>query len=106
MELEDVLRMVPAVGVAIGLGLFYARQNKQSAGMADKIRAELSATESLSLPELVVRVGLKDGFLSRGKLMNVLNPMIASGELSKEEPPGTTMKNRLGVLRFRRNAKP
>lgn len=105
MELEDVLKLVPAVGVAIGLGIFYSRQNKLSANLGDKIRAELLSTESLSLPELVVRVGLKDGFISRGKVMNVINPMVASGELSQEEPPGTTMKNRLGVLRFRLRTK-
>jgi hypothetical protein len=30
--------------------------------------------------------------------------MVASGEIIQEEPPGTTIKNRLSVLRFRLRA--
>ncbi len=106
MDFEDVLKLAPVVGVVVGLGIFYARQGKVTARLRDQIRAELSTVESLSLPELVTRAGLRDGFMSRGKLMNIINPMVASGELSQEEPPGTTIKNRLSVLRFRLRTKP
>ena len=97
---------LPFVGVAIGLGIHFARQRRFSAVMIDKIRVALADVDSLALPELVTRVGLRDGFLGRGKLMNVIHPMVASGELLQEEPPGTTMRTRLGVLRFRLRAKP
>jgi hypothetical protein len=103
--MDDLLRIAPAIGIAIGLGIYYARQGKVADDFEAKIRAELAGVDSLALPELVTRVGLKDGFMSRGKLMNVLNPMVASGELVQEEPPGTTMKDRLGVIRFRLAAK-
>ena len=97
-----MLKIAPVVGVSVGLAIHFARQQRIAATMGDKIRAELAQTESLSLPELVRRVGLRDGFISRGKVMNVLGPMVAAGEIVQEEPPGTTIKTRLSVLRFRR----
>lgn len=106
MELENVVSLAVGIGIFLGLVIHFARQKRLSKSIGEKIRRELAAVESLTLPELVTRVGLRDGFLSRGKVMNVLNPMVASGELSQEEPPGTTMKTRLGVLRFRLRAKP
>lgn len=102
MDIANVVTVASAAGVAIGLGIYSARQKKDSAGMSDKIRQALTSAESLTLPELVAHVGLNDGFMSRGKVMAVLNPMVASGELLQEEPPGTTAKDRLSVLRFRR----
>jgi hypothetical protein len=51
---------------------------------------------------LVLAAGLTDGFMSRGKVMSVLNPMVASGEVAQDEPPGTTVANRLAALTFRR----
>ncbi len=101
MEFSDPLVIGPVVGVAIGLGVYFAHQGRQSKDIGDRIRKELATAESLSLPELVVRLGLKDGFMSRGKVMGVLNPMVASGEVLQEEPPGTTMNDRLDVLRVR-----
>jgi hypothetical protein len=92
---------LPLVGVTIGLILYFTRQRRRSVEVGTKVRIELSKAESLTLPELVMRLGMQDGFLSRGKVMNVLNPMVASGELMQEEPPGTNFTNRLGVLRFR-----
>jgi hypothetical protein len=90
-----------ALGIIIGLTLYFRTQKRRSASMGARIRSELATAESLTLPELVAKVGLRDGFLSRGKVMNVVNPMVAAGELLQEEPPGTTMKTRLSVLRFR-----
>jgi hypothetical protein len=101
MDFDDVLKIAPVVGVIIGMGIYQARQRTVATNMAEKIRNELASADSLSLPELVTRLGFKDGFINRGKVVNVLNPMVMSGELDKEEPPGTTMKNRLSVMRFR-----
>jgi hypothetical protein len=106
MDLEDVLKVAPAVGVVIGLGIYSARQKRAAAAMSEKIRAELSGVDSLALPELVTRLGFKDGFYNRGKVMNVINPMVTAGEILSEEPPGTTIADRLSVLRFRLRAKP
>ena len=101
MSGSAVVGMAVAVGIGAGLAVHFSRQAKISKGFADRIRAELRGAESLTLPELVTRLGLKDGFHSRGKLMGALNPMVAAGEVTQEEPPGTTMKDRLSVLRFR-----
>ena len=96
----------PAVGVALGLGLYYARTTKKEIALEARIREELakarsSGGEPLPLPALVRHIGLSDGFFNRGKVMSVLAPMVASGEVLQEEPEGTTTKNRLEVLRFR-----
>jgi hypothetical protein len=88
-------------GVGIGLGIYLALQRRRSANVGEKVRTELAGAKSLSLPELVTKLGMRDGFYNRGKVLNVLNPMVARGELLQEEPPGTTFKNRLSVLRFR-----
>ncbi len=101
MEFEDVLKVAPVVGVAIGLAMYRARQSRVAGGMSDRIRKELAGVDSLSLPDLVTRLGMRDGFMSRGKVMTIINPMVAAGEVVQEEPPGTTVKTRLGVLRFR-----
>lgn len=106
MSLQDALVIAPGLGVGIGLAIHFARQRSMNAKLTTKILSELSKNESLTLPELVTRAGLRDGFLNRGKLMNAINPMVSSGQLSQEEPPGTTMKNRLSVLRFRLRALP
>ena len=106
MNLQDALVIAPGVGVGIGLAIHFARQRRMNAQLASKVLSELSRNESLTLPELVTRAGLSDGFMNRGKLMNAINPMVASGQLSQEEPPGTTMRNRLSVLRFRLRALP
>lgn len=102
----DLVTLAPAVGVALGLGLYYARTSKKELDLEARLRdaltqARASGEEPIPLPALVVRVGLSDGFLGRGKVMSVLAPMVASGEVIQEEPEGTTVKNRLEVLRFR-----
>lgn len=101
MSFDPVLLAAPGIGVAIGLGIHLARQRRQNEQLHAKILAELNKEGSLTLPELVTRCGMRDGFLNRGKLISALNPLVASGQLTQEEPPGTTMKNRLSVLRFR-----
>jgi hypothetical protein len=97
---EAFVSAAAAVGVTVGLVLQQSRQRAQVEAWKTKIVAEIGAAGALTLPELVVKLGLKDGFMSRGKVMTVLNPLVASGQLTQEEPPGTTMKNRLSVLRF------
>jgi len=99
--MDNIIEIASGVGVAIGLAIVATRQKKQAAVAGPQIVAALREAGSLTLPELVVRLGLKDGFLSRGKVMNLVNPMVANGELVQSEPPGTTMKNRLEVLTFR-----
>ena len=69
--------------------------------LLDRIRAELGTAESLTLPGLVTRLGMSDGFMNRGKVMAAINPLVAAGELAQEEPPRTTVTERLSVLRFR-----
>lgn len=101
MDAGAVVAVAAGVGVAVGLGIHFARTSKKNAAMAERIREELRGAESIALPDLVTRLGLPDGFMSRGKVMAVLNPMVAAGEVLQEEPPGTTVKDRLSVLRFR-----
>ncbi len=100
MSFENVVGIASGVGVTVGLLIHSMRQRKQAATLGEKVLAELRAAESLTLPELVVKMGLSDGFMNRGKMMNVLNPLVASGQVLQTEPPGTTMKNRLSVLTF------
>lgn len=105
MELSAV-SIGAVVGVTVGLAIHFVRQARLSAKIESSILQALEAVESLTLPELVVHAGLRDGFLSRGKVMNAIHPLVAAGILLQEEPPGTTMKNRLSVLRFRLKARP
>ncbi len=100
MALENIVGIASGVGVTVGLLIHSMRQRKQAATFGEKILTELRGAESLTLPELVTKMGMSDGFLNRGKLMNVLNPLVASGQILQTEPPGTTMKNRLSVLTF------
>lgn len=97
----DITPIASGIGLAIGLAIFFARQRRTADQFEPRIRAELTQNESLTLPELVQRLGMTDGFMNRGKVMNVINPMVANGELTQEEPPGTTIKDRLSVIRFR-----
>lgn len=101
MDFNTIVTVGAGLGIAVGLAIHFTRQKRLADDLGTKIRAELTRSEFLSLPELVTRVGLKDGFLSRGKLMNALQPMVAAGEVIQEEPPGTTVGNRLQVLQFR-----
>ncbi len=106
MNFDDILKLAPALAVGIGLAIFFVRQSRQNATLGAKLREQLATAESLALPELVTRIGMKDGFMNRGKVINALGPMVSSGEVIQEEPPGTTVKNRLDVLRFRLKSKP
>lgn len=101
MAFDNIISIASGVGIVIGLSIHFMRQRQQGAILGEKILKELRGTDSLALPELVTRVGMRDGFINRGKIINVLNPMVASGQVLQEEPPGTTIKNRLSVLRFR-----
>lgn len=101
MGTDNVLRFAPAIAVMFGLGIYVLRLNKKSIEMAAKIREQLGRTESLTLPELVEKLGLKDGFLSRGRVISTLNPMVASGEVIQEEPEDTKLVDRIHDLRFR-----
>ena len=101
MGTDDLLKIAPAIAVLAGLGTYVVWQNKRSLAMAAKIRTHLQAEQSIALPDLVEKLGLKDGFLNRGRVISTLNPMVASGEVIQEEPEGTTMTNRIVMLRFR-----
>jgi Mg2+/citrate symporter len=99
--MEFIVSIAASLGVAIGLLIHFKRQAKMNESILEKVHAVLASGAIKTLPELVLAAGMKDGFLSRGKMMNALNPLVASGELVQEEPAGTTMANRLSVLTFR-----
>lgn len=101
---NEIFTFVPAIAVAFGLGVYVVRQNRKSIAMATRIREELGRVDTMTLPDLVEKLGLKDGFLNRGRVISTLNPMVASGEVIQEEPEGTTIANRLVSLRFRLRA--
>ena len=101
MGTDNVLKFAPAIAIVFGLGIYVLRLNKKSLEMAAKIRELLGQTESLSLPDLVTKLGLRDNFLSRGKVISTLNPMVASGEVLQDEPPETNLATRLDEMRFR-----
>jgi hypothetical protein len=98
MNLEAVLTVGPVVGVGVGLAIRYARQRRSGAALGERVLSELVRTDSVSLPELAPRVGLRNSFVARGRLMHVLQPMIANGLVLEEEPRGTRSLKR---LRFR-----
>ncbi|MBM9578096.1 hypothetical protein JWG45_13140 [Leptospira sp. 201903070] len=56
---------------------------------------------ALALPELVKRIGLKDSFLNRGKVIQAIAPMISRGEVIEIDDPNATVKNRLDLKQFR-----
>ncbi|MDV6236284.1 hypothetical protein CH379_011675 [Leptospira ellisii] len=70
--------------------------------MEPLIRKELEfAGGILSLPELVKRIGLKDSFINRGKVIQAVAPMISRGEVLEEDDPSATVKTRLDLKKFR-----
>jgi len=97
--MEEIITAV-AIGIGIGFLIFHRRKSRADAPNKEKILAMLQEHGSLALPEIVTSLGLKDGLINRGKIMSIINPLVASGELAQEEPPGTTVRNRLEVLRF------
>jgi len=99
--MDQILAIAGGVAVALGLGVYLARQAKQNAKLQEEIRAQLARQDTISLPDLVTRLGMKDGLMARGKVMNAINPLVASNDVLVEEPPGTTAANRLSVLTFR-----
>ncbi|MEO6954017.1 MAG: hypothetical protein ABI321_19600 [Polyangia bacterium] len=98
--MDEVIGIATGVSVGIGLAIVFYRQHKESTAALPRIMEALRESGSLTLPELVVKLGMKDGFMNRGKVVNLLNPVVARGELVQTEPPGTTMKDRLSVMRF------
>lgn len=101
MGTDEIFKFAPAIAVVFGLGIYVVRQNRKSIQMATKIREELGRVDSMTLPDLVEKLGLKDGFFNRGRVISTLNPMVAAGEVLQEEPEGTTIANRIVSLRFR-----
>lgn len=92
-----LIGIVSGIAVALALSVVARRGEK----LAPKIRAELAAAGgTLLLPELVTRVGLKDSFLNRGKLIQAIAPMIQAGEIIEEDDPNATVKTRLDLKRF------
>ncbi|RHX84243.1 hypothetical protein [Leptospira stimsonii] len=56
---------------------------------------------TLTLPDLVKRIGLKDSFINRGKVIQAVAPMISRGEVVEIDDPNATVKNRLDLKQFR-----
>lgn len=55
----------------------------------------------MTLPELVKRIGLKDSFMNRGKVIQAIAPMVSRGEVVEIDDPNATVKNRLELKQFR-----
>lgn len=90
-------------GIAVTLALFVlARRGKK---LEPLIYEQLSqAGGTLSLPELVTRLGFKDSFINRGKVIQAIAPMVQRGEVIEEDAPNATIKNRLELKKFRLKA--
>ncbi|RHX89472.1 hypothetical protein [Leptospira stimsonii] len=56
---------------------------------------------ALTLPDLVKRIGLKDSFINRGKVIQAVAPMISRGEVVEIDDPNATVKNKLDLKQFR-----
>ncbi|MCG6192359.1 hypothetical protein LFX25_03790 [Leptospira sp. FAT2] len=94
------MMMYIVVGIGVSLSLMLvARRGKK---LEPLIRKELEeAGGFLLLPDLVKRVGLKDSFINRGKLIQAIGPMVLRGEIIEEDDPNATIKNRLALKKFR-----
>ncbi|TGK33254.1 hypothetical protein EHQ12_17840 [Leptospira gomenensis] len=90
--------IVAGIGAALAVSIA-ARRGKK---LEPKILKELQdAGGTLTLPELTKRIGLKDSFLNRGKVIQAIAPMIARGEVVEIDDPKATVKNRLELKQFR-----
>ncbi len=65
------------------------------------ICVELERAESLTVPELAIRLGMSDGLHARLVLFGALLPLVHSGTCVGDEPPDATRKDRVQRTRYR-----
>ncbi|WP_246838936.1 hypothetical protein [Leptospira yasudae] len=93
---------ITSIAVGIGVALAFAIIARRGKKLEPLILKELQAAGgSLTLPELVKRIGLKDSFINRGKVIQAVAPMVSRGEVVEIDDPNATIKNRLELKQFR-----
>ncbi|EMY77085.1 hypothetical protein LEP1GSC060_2090 [Leptospira weilii serovar Ranarum str. ICFT] len=66
------------------------------------IRKELEAAGGvLALPELVKRIGFKDSFYNRGKVILLIAKMVSSGEVIEDNNRYASIENTLNLRKYR-----
>lgn len=98
MDETTLTSIVAGIGVALAIALVARRGKKLEPLILKELQA---AGGALALPELVKRIGLKDSFLNRGKVIQAVAPMISRGEVVEIDDPNATVKNRLDLKQFR-----
>jgi hypothetical protein len=90
-----------AVGVAIGLAIYQARQSKKNAALAEKIVPILTARGPLTLPVLSEALGM-GSFMARGKVVLALGDMISQGKVETiDAPAGTPQLKKVDFIQYR-----
>jgi hypothetical protein len=101
--MNDTVLIGIVSGIAVALALAVASRRGQK--LEPVIRDALTAAGGeLLLPELVTRIGLKDSFMNRGKVIQAIAPMVQRGEVIEQDDPSATVKNRLDLKKFRLKA--
>ncbi|EMN38393.1 hypothetical protein [Leptospira interrogans] len=78
------------------------RTDRRRKKLEPLILQELEAAGGvLTLPELVKRIGLKDSFYNRGKVLEAVAPMVSRGEVIETDSPNATITNRLNLRKYR-----
>lgn len=98
MDETTLTSIVAGIGVALAMALI-ARRGKKLEPLILKELQDAGGT--LTLPDLVKRIGLKDSFINRGKVIQAVAPMISRGEVVEIDDPNATVKNRLDLKQFR-----
>jgi hypothetical protein len=102
-QMNDTLMIAIVSGIGVALALAIASRRGQK--LEPRIREELTAAGGvLLLPELVTRIGLKDSFINRGKVIQAIAPMVQRGEVIEEDDPSATVKTRLDLKKLRLKA--
>jgi hypothetical protein len=101
MDLGTITGIASTVGVVIGMVIWQMRAKKESEAVQGRLLDALRGAPSVTVPELVAAAGLKDGFMSRGKVIQWMSPLVAAGTVVEEpDEPGVTVKDRLERKRF------
>ncbi|MCG6169773.1 hypothetical protein LFX25_20270 [Leptospira sp. FAT2] len=98
MDDTIITSIVAGIGVALALGIVARRGKKLEPSILKELQ---DAGGVLTLPELVKRIGLKDSFMNRGKVIQAIAPMVSRGEVVEIDDPNATVKNRLELKQFR-----
>ena len=106
-----VLRDCKMQNVAVQLGEFPSKEERAAIGNEHPESALQGVTVENLTPELAQQLNMPS--TTKGVVVGEVSPAsraadagLQSGDVIQEEPPGTTVKNRLDVLRFRLKSKP